>query len=68
MHSAHRAFFNASDLPHAYIVDELGVPLPKRKVPDNTTHLHAAIYHYLTKSAEDYEEKIERGGGDGVTR
>ncbi|GAX84157.1 hypothetical protein CEUSTIGMA_g11580.t1 [Chlamydomonas eustigma] len=27
-----------------------------------------AVYHYVTKSREDFEAKVERGGGAGVTR
>lgn len=26
------------------------------------------MYHYVTKSREDFEEKVLRGGGAGITR
>jgi hypothetical protein len=34
----------------------------------NSTHVRAAVYHYVIKSGEDYAEKMARGGGAGVTR
>ncbi|KAG2449567.1 hypothetical protein HYH02_005100 [Chlamydomonas schloesseri] len=33
-----------------------------------STHERAAIFHYVTKSLEDFSEKMNRGGGAGVTR
>ena len=49
---------------------------PALDLPDKTTGCHSynsygcrvSVYHYVTKSREDFEAKVLRGGGAGVSR
>mmetsp|Transcript_25777 Transcript_25777/g.56161 ORF Transcript_25777/g.56161 Transcript_25777/m.56161 type:complete len:401 (+) Transcript_25777:202-1404(+) len=66
MYSPHRALFEVQG-PNSHLVDERGRPIPAGR-NKNSTHEVAAIYHYVTKSKEDFDVKIQRGGGAGVTR
>lgn len=74
MYSPHRAMFgnatkyNATNTSStAFLVDEKARPIAAGR-NKNSTHEIAAIYHYVTKSKQDFEDKINRGGGAGVTR
>ncbi|KXZ47527.1 hypothetical protein GPECTOR_34g686 [Gonium pectorale] len=71
MYSPHRAVFGLPADPatglEPYMVDE-----NKRRIArgrnKNSTHARAAVFHYVIKSEQDFKEKMERGGGAGVTR
>ncbi|EFJ50032.1 hypothetical protein VOLCADRAFT_117046, partial [Volvox carteri f. nagariensis] len=71
MYSPHRAVFAAPPDPETglepYMVDENHNRVPRGR-NKNSTHTRAAIYHYVTKSKKDFDDKMERGGGAGVTR
>ncbi|GIL78015.1 hypothetical protein Vretimale_7349 [Volvox reticuliferus] len=71
MYSPHRAVFAAPPDPvtglEPYMVDENHNRVPRGRNKD-CTHTRAAVYHYVTKSLTDFNEKMHRGGGAGVTR
>ncbi|GLC69842.1 hypothetical protein PLESTF_000886500 [Pleodorina starrii] len=71
MYSPHRAVFAAPPDPETglepYMVDENHSRVPRGR-NKNSTHSRAVIYHYVTKSLTDYYDKMNRGGGAGVTR
>lgn len=64
MYSPHRALFNVST---GYLVDENMVRIATGR-NKNCTHRFAAVYHYATKSEQDFHNKLRQGGGAGVTR
>ncbi|KAG1679436.1 hypothetical protein FOA52_007728 [Chlamydomonas sp. UWO 241] len=66
MYSPHRAMFGA-ETNTSYLVDENEARIPSGR-NKNSTHGIAAVYHYVTKSKQDFEKKMQRGGGAGVTR
>ncbi|GFR44512.1 hypothetical protein Agub_g5777 [Astrephomene gubernaculifera] len=71
MYSPHRAVFAAPPDPatgaEPYMVDEDGQRIARGR-NRAAKHRRAAVYHYVTKSLEDYQGKMKRGGGAGVTR
>ncbi|GLI63438.1 hypothetical protein VaNZ11_006329, partial [Volvox africanus] len=71
MYSPHRAVFAAPPDPETglepYMVDENHNRIPRGR-NKNCTHRRAAVFHYVTKSLTDFNEKMHRGGGAGVTR
>lgn len=71
MYTPHHAVFSAPLDPitglKPYMVDEKHNRVPHSSCK-NATHTRAAVYHYVTKSLEDFTKKLERGGGAGVTR
>ncbi|PNG99957.1 hypothetical protein TSOC_014246 [Tetrabaena socialis] len=68
MRNPHRPIlYKPSAVPHPHLVDELGGRI-QSGMTNKPTHARAAIFHFVTKSWQDYEEKIKRGGGAGVRR
>lgn len=67
MFSPHRCFFRKPKNGKGYLVNEKFRKI-KTGFSNTPTHNSAAVYHYVTKSYEDYEQKLKRGGGAGVTR
>lgn len=67
MSSPHRAIFRKLKGGRGYLVNEDKSKI-KRGFKNIPTHHVAAVYHYVTKSWEDYEAKLRRGGGAGITR
>ncbi|PNW77661.1 hypothetical protein CHLRE_10g446150v5 [Chlamydomonas reinhardtii] len=69
MYSPHRAVFNATspDNLEPYMVNEHRQRIARGR-NKNSTHERGAVFHYVTKSFEDFSEKMNRGGGAGVTR
>lgn len=70
MYSPHRAVFDGpkgKDGLEPYMVDEnfKRIERGRNKV---STHKRATVYHYVIKSLEDFQYKMARGGGAGVTR
>ncbi|KAG2495430.1 hypothetical protein HYH03_006377 [Edaphochlamys debaryana] len=70
MYSPHRAIFNATPGPDGqepYMVNEHKerIQRGRNKV---STHDRATVFHYVVKSLEDFNYKMKRGGGAGVTR
>ncbi len=70
MYSPHRAVFDGpkgKDGLEPYMVDEnfKRIERGRNKV---STHRRATVYHYVIKSLEDFQYKMARGGGAGVTR
>ena len=59
----------SSRCPHgrSHLVSEDEQPIPSERNQEGV-HGIAAIYHYVTKSKQDFDDKIRRGGGAGVTR
>ena len=66
MYSPHRAVFGVNN-SHAYTVNESFERVASGR-HRNATHVRAAVYHYVVKSKQDFEMKMRRGGGAGVTR
>ena len=67
MMSPHRAIFRKPKGGKGYLVNEKKAKI-KRGFKNVPTHSVAAVYHYVTKSWEDYSAKLKRGGGAGITR
>ncbi|PNH00036.1 hypothetical protein TSOC_014162, partial [Tetrabaena socialis] len=71
MYSPHRAIFDSPPDPatglEPYMVDEAHRRIARGR-NKNSTHVRAAVFHYVVKSLEDFTEKMRRGGGAGVTR
>eukprot|EP00798_Chlamydomonas_sp_ICE-L_P001414 gene1414-32787_t len=61
-----KAGFTVTD-GNNFLVDELRRPIQLGR-NTNSTHQLASVYHYATKSEQDFKAKIKRGGGAGVTR
>ena len=51
----------------SHLVSEDEQPIPSGRNQEGV-HGIAAIYHYATKSKQDFDDKVRRGGGAGVTR
>ena len=51
----------------SHLVSEDEQPIPSGRDQEGA-HGIAAIYHYVTKSKQDFDDKVRRGGGAGVTR
>ena len=66
MQNPHRPFFSV-DRPNAFLVDERFQRI-KKGLTNRNTQEWMAVYHYVTKSWEDFSAKLKRGGGAGVTR
>ena len=67
MYSPHRAVFATGGQDDPYMVNELFQRIARGR-NKNSTHERAAVYHYATKSREEFLKKLKRGGGAGVTR
>ncbi|KAF6251769.1 glycosyltransferase family 92-domain-containing protein [Scenedesmus sp. NREL 46B-D3] len=57
----HRVYYN--DMKRFGTVNELGAPVPGPKSPPS--HTKVALYHYLTKSEDEYMQKMRRGSAAG---
>jgi hypothetical protein len=66
MYSPHRASFQVTSST-SYLVDENGVKIASGR-NKRSSHMKASVYHYATKSKQDFAAKGRRGGGAGVTR
>ena len=60
-------YLNFSSVPRRHLVDENEEPIASGRNKESS-HIHASVYHYVTKSRQDFNEKMARGGGAGVTR
>ncbi|GAX73759.1 hypothetical protein CEUSTIGMA_g1210.t1 [Chlamydomonas eustigma] len=66
MYSPHRASFQL-EASTSYLVDENAVKIASGR-NKRSSHMKASVYHYATKSKQDFAAKGRRGGGAGVTR
>lgn len=66
MYSPHRAAFEGPE-PKPYLVHEGHGRIPSGR-NRNSSHRTAAVYHYVTRSLQDWAKKQQRGGGAGVSR
>lgn len=50
------------------IVDELFRPLPESYATVNHTSTHIAVLHYVLRSRQEFEGKVQRGAADGTRK
>ena len=53
---------------HSHVVSEDEQPNPSSSNRLDVPRGFAAVYHYVTKSKQDFDDRFRRGGGAGITR